>query len=116
MGAPIIEDSGLGDDLNFIPTNPKTLQSKNYENIFVIGDATDLPSSKAGSVAHFQADVLYENTRLLVPIKNIETFDLICIRTSKSPLTTPSFFSTINCKSNVWAVVIPDITRIANNI
>jgi sulfide:quinone oxidoreductase len=61
MGAPIIEDSGLGDDLNFIPTNPKTLQSKNYENIFVLGDATDLPSSKAGSVAHFQADVLYDN-------------------------------------------------------
>ena len=61
MGAPIIEDSGLGDDLNFIPTDPKTLRSKNYENIFILGDATDLPSSKAGSVAHFQADVLFEN-------------------------------------------------------
>ena len=61
MGAPIIEDSGLGDDLNFIPTDKGTLQSKNYENIFVLGDATDLPSSKAGSVAHFQADVLYNN-------------------------------------------------------
>ncbi len=61
MGAPIIEDSGLGDDLNFIPTDKGTLQSKNYENIFVLGDATDLPSSKAGSVAHFQADVLYDN-------------------------------------------------------
>ena len=32
-----------------------------YDNIFVIGDATDLPSSKAGSVAHFEADILYEN-------------------------------------------------------
>jgi sulfide:quinone oxidoreductase len=61
MGAPIIEDSGLGDDLNFIPTDKGTLRSKNYENIFVLGDATDLPSSKAGSVAHFQADVLYDN-------------------------------------------------------
>jgi len=61
MGAQIIEDSGLGDDLNFIPTDKGTLQSKNYENIFILGDATDLPSSKAGSVAHFQADVLYDN-------------------------------------------------------
>lgn len=61
MGAEVIGRSGLGDDLNFIPTDPNTLQSKNHENIFVIGDATDLPSSKAGSVAHFEADVLYEN-------------------------------------------------------
>ena len=61
MGSDVIERSGLGDDLNFIPTDPNTLQSKNYENVFVLGDATDLPSSKAGSVAHFQADVLFEN-------------------------------------------------------
>ena len=61
MGAEVIGNSGLGDDLNFIPTDQETLQSKKYENVFVIGDATDLPSSKAGSVAHFQADVLYEN-------------------------------------------------------
>jgi sulfide:quinone oxidoreductase len=61
MGSNTIAESGMGDDLNFIPTNPHTLQSKAYENIFVIGDATDLPSSKAGSVAHFEAEVLYEN-------------------------------------------------------
>ena len=61
MGAQVIADSGMGDDLNFIPTDKHTLQSKNYENIFVIGDATDLPSSKAGSVAHFEAEVLFEN-------------------------------------------------------
>ena len=61
MGSELIARSGMGDDLNFIPTDPKTLQSKEYENIFVIGDATDLPSSKAGSVAHFEADVLSEN-------------------------------------------------------
>ncbi len=39
----------------------KLLKLKDYDNIFVIGDATNLPSSKAGSVAHFQADILYEN-------------------------------------------------------
>ncbi len=61
MGADIIANSGMGDDLNFVPTDPHTLQSKKHHNIFVIGDATDLPSSKAGSVAHFQADVLFEN-------------------------------------------------------
>ena len=61
MGADVIANSGMGDDLNFIPTEAHTLRSKNYENIFVLGDATDLPSSKAGSVAHFEADVLFEN-------------------------------------------------------
>lgn len=61
MGSDVIGESGMGDDLNFVATDPKTLQSKDFENIFILGDATDLPSSKAGSVAHFQADVLYEN-------------------------------------------------------
>jgi len=61
MGDDVIERSELGDDLNFVPTHKHTLQSKKKENIFVIGDATDLPSSKAGSVAHFQAEVLTKN-------------------------------------------------------
>ena len=61
MGDSAIERSGMGDELNFIPTHKHTLQSKEWENIFVIGDATDLPSSKAGSVAHFQAEVLTDN-------------------------------------------------------
>jgi len=61
MGDDCIARSGLGDDLNFIPTDKHTLQSQAHENIFVIGDATNLPSSKAGSVAHFQAEVLTEN-------------------------------------------------------
>lgn len=61
MGSEAIARSDMGDDLNFIPTHQGTLQSKNYENVFVIGDATDLPSSKAGSVAHFEAEILYDN-------------------------------------------------------
>lgn len=61
MGDACIERSGLGDDLNFIPTDHNTLQSKAHENIFVIGDATNVPASKAGSVAHFQAEILTEN-------------------------------------------------------
>jgi sulfide:quinone oxidoreductase len=61
MGDAAMERSGLGDELNLIPTDRHTLQSKQHQNIFVIGDATDLPSSKAGSVAHFQSEVLAEN-------------------------------------------------------
>ena len=57
----MIERSGLGDELNFVATNKETLQSKAFENIFVIGDATNLPASKAGSVAHFEAEILIEN-------------------------------------------------------
>jgi sulfide:quinone oxidoreductase len=61
MGDEVIERSGLGDDLNFVPTQKHTLQSKEHDNIFVIGDATDLPASKAGSVAHFQGETLTDN-------------------------------------------------------
>ncbi|WP_026211280.1 type III sulfide quinone reductase, selenoprotein subtype [Lewinella cohaerens] len=61
MGDPMIERSGMGDDLNFVPTNKATLQSLVKDNIFVIGDATNVPASKAGSVAHFEAEVLTEN-------------------------------------------------------
>jgi sulfide:quinone oxidoreductase len=61
MGDALIERSGLGDDLNYIPTNKATLQTLNHENIFAIGDATNLPASKAGSVAHFEAEILTDN-------------------------------------------------------
>ncbi|HZV12569.1 MAG TPA: FAD-dependent oxidoreductase [Candidatus Kapabacteria bacterium] len=61
MGAPLIQRSGMGDDLNFIPTDPHTLRSKKYENVFVIGDATDVPASKAGSTAHFESEILATN-------------------------------------------------------
>lgn len=60
-GAEMIARSGLGDDLNYVITNKHTLQSEQYENIFVLGDAANLPTSKAGSVAHFAADILLEN-------------------------------------------------------
>jgi sulfide:quinone oxidoreductase len=60
-GDECIARSGMGDELNFVPTDKHTLRSAAAENIFVIGDATDLPGSKAGSVAHFQSDVLMEN-------------------------------------------------------
>jgi sulfide:quinone oxidoreductase len=61
MGDEAIARSGMGDELNFVPTNKATLLAEQHDNIFVIGDATNLPSSKAGSVAHFQSDILLEN-------------------------------------------------------
>ena len=61
IGDPVIAASGLGDELNFVPTDKHTLLVKNSANIFALGDATDLPASKAGSVAHFQAEVLFAN-------------------------------------------------------
>ena len=60
-GDEVIDKSGLGDDMGFVKADKNTLQSVKYENIFVIGDAGNFPTSKAGSVVHFQADVLLEN-------------------------------------------------------
>jgi len=76
MGDEVIERSGLGDELNFVPTHHNTLQSLENENVFVIGDATNVPASKAGSVAHFQAETLTDNILLYIggkPLK--EEFD-----------------------------------------
>ncbi|MCO8128917.1 NAD(P)/FAD-dependent oxidoreductase [Acidimicrobiia bacterium EGI L10123] len=57
---------GLGDALDFVETDPHTLQSKVAPEIFAIGDAANLPASKAGSVSHFEGEVLVENiTRFL---------------------------------------------------
>jgi len=57
---------GLGDELSFVPTNQATLQSHVRPNIFVIGDAGAIPTSKAGSVTHFEGEVLTRNiTRFL---------------------------------------------------
>lgn len=75
-GSNLIEDSGMGDDLNFIPTDKGTLQSKKHPNVFVIGDATNIPTSKAGSVAHFEAEILTDNILSYIEGKALkETFD-----------------------------------------
>ncbi|MBI3687037.1 MAG: NAD(P)/FAD-dependent oxidoreductase [Actinobacteria bacterium] len=54
---------GLGDPLNFVPTDEQTLQSMARPEVFVLGDAADVRASKAGSVAHFEGHVLCENVR-----------------------------------------------------
>lgn len=52
---------GLGDELNFVPTDKSTLQTLAKQNVFALGDATNVPASKAGSVTHFEGEVLVEN-------------------------------------------------------
>jgi sulfide:quinone oxidoreductase len=66
-GAPFVTKStGLGDALGFVATNEHTLQSLAAPNVFAIGDATSIPISKAGSVTHFEGEILVENiTRFL---------------------------------------------------
>ncbi len=61
MGADYIARSGLGDDLNYVPVDRHTLLSKAYGNIFAVGDASDIPTSKAGSVAHFSIGLFEDN-------------------------------------------------------
>jgi sulfide:quinone oxidoreductase len=61
MGADFVARSGLGDDLNYVPVDKHTQQSKTYPNIFALGDASDIPTSKAGSVAHFSVEVFTDN-------------------------------------------------------
>ena len=61
MGAEYVARSGLGDELNLVPVDRHTLLSRAWPNIFAIGDANDLPTSKAGSVAHFSVEVFADN-------------------------------------------------------
>lgn len=61
MGADFVGRSGLGDELNYVRVDRHTLQSTVQPNVFAVGDAANLPTSKAGSVAHFAVDVLVGN-------------------------------------------------------
>ena len=61
MGADYVARSELGDDLNYVPVDKQTLLSKAHDNIFAIGDASDIPTSKAGSVAHFSIEMFKDN-------------------------------------------------------
>jgi sulfide:quinone oxidoreductase len=61
MGADFVARSGLGDELNYVPVDKHTLLSTAHDDIFAIGDASDIPTSKAGSVAHFAVEVFVDN-------------------------------------------------------
>ena len=61
FGAKFIEDSGMGDPMCYVDTEHYTLKAKNYDRIYVIGDATNVPTSKAGAVAHYESETVVEN-------------------------------------------------------
>jgi sulfide:quinone oxidoreductase len=61
MGADFVARSDMGDELNYVPVDKHTLQSTKYPNVFAVGDAGDIPASKAGSVAHFAVEIFTEN-------------------------------------------------------
>ena len=76
-GAAYVANSeGLGDELGFIPVDEHTLQSTTSPNVFALGDAAALPASKAGSVAHFEGEVLVENIHRFLDGQNLDaSFD-----------------------------------------
>ena len=59
-GMQVIEDNDLGAS-GFIVTDRQRLNMEGRDNVFVLGDTTNIPISKAGSTAHFEAEVLAEN-------------------------------------------------------
>ena len=61
FGSQCIIDSGMGDPLGYVDTDHNTLKAKKFERIFVVGDAANVPTSKAGAVAHYEADTIIEN-------------------------------------------------------
>jgi sulfide:quinone oxidoreductase len=61
MGADFVARSGLGDELNYVRVDRHTLLSKEKDDIFAVGDASDIPASKAGSVAHFAVEIFVDN-------------------------------------------------------
>jgi sulfide:quinone oxidoreductase len=69
-GARVIEDSGLGDEQGWIPTDRHTLEVKGHQGVYALGDATDLPVSKSGSAAHFEAKIVA--ARILAAIRGEE--------------------------------------------
>lgn len=76
MGSEMAARSGLGDELNFIPVDKHTLISPKYYNLFVLGDAAAIPTSKAGSVAHFAVETFAENfVRYIDGLDLLATFD-----------------------------------------
>jgi len=76
MGADFVARSGLGNELNYVPVDKETLLSRKYDNIFAIGDASDIPASKAGSVAHFSLEGFPDNfVRHIQGLQMVHKFD-----------------------------------------
>jgi sulfide:quinone oxidoreductase len=76
VGAEVIDEAGMGNGNGYALTHPNTLKSQKYDNVYVIGDCTNVNTSKAGSVAHFEAAVVEKNILLEIEGKDpVPDFD-----------------------------------------
>ncbi|MCA9347469.1 NAD(P)/FAD-dependent oxidoreductase [Candidatus Saccharibacteria bacterium] len=76
VGSDLMRKTDIVNDLGFVEVNHGSLQSAKYPFVFAVGDAADLPTSKAGSVAHFEVDTLAENIPRFLEGKELEeSFD-----------------------------------------
>ena len=76
LGPAVIDDSGLGDGAGYAITDPRTLRSRKADRIYLLGDNTNVATSKAGSVAHFEAETVVENVlREMEDKPPLSTFD-----------------------------------------
>jgi sulfide:quinone oxidoreductase len=60
-GSKVVEDSGLGDKGGWLPTDKSSLKAKGFDEVYGLGDCTDLPISKSGSAAHFEAKIVADS-------------------------------------------------------
>jgi len=74
-GAKIVEDSGLGDRGGWIPTDKHTLKVKGHGNMYAVGDCTDIPTSKAGATAHYEAKIIAENIAAEIKGERLKEYD-----------------------------------------
>ncbi|AXG08757.1 NAD(P)/FAD-dependent oxidoreductase [Haloplanus rubicundus] len=56
-GVDLVTEAGLGDD-GWVETDPRTLEAARADDVYAIGDTTDIERPMAGSVAHYQAGVV----------------------------------------------------------
>ncbi|HZD60973.1 MAG TPA: FAD-dependent oxidoreductase [Anaerolineae bacterium] len=61
VGDKAISDSGMDDGMGYVPTDHNTLKATKHDRVYVLGDATNVPTSKAGSVVHYQVEVVLYN-------------------------------------------------------
>ena len=74
-GAKIVEDSGLGDRGGWIPTDKHTLKVKGHGDMYAVGDCTDIPTSKAGATAHYEAKIIAENIAAEIKGERLKEYD-----------------------------------------
>jgi sulfide:quinone oxidoreductase len=76
LGPAVADDSELGDGTGYFLTDPRTLKSRKAERVFVLGDNSNVSTSKAGSVAHFEAETVVNNIlREIRGEKALQSFD-----------------------------------------